>query len=259
LVRLIRNGWRGHFVPPSKRDVGDERFRLSLSAIAAHDARPVEKPVPLALDAVEHWRQEHQVDERRVELRATAGGDYRRRLAYPAPIAITSTVGDGVKGVGEGNDARGEWNLRAAKAAWISRSIPPFVVREDAVGEIGVEWRQRGEHLGATCGMGGDLTSLGVGEFRALVDDVEQCFVNLADIVEESDALDAAALVIVQLGGVGEDERVCGDTADVRTGSRIVGVDGIQERLESGGSESFGGVTASALEDIERAGGESGS
>ena len=44
--------------------------------------------------------------------------------------------------------------------------------------------------------------------------------VDLADVVEECDALDAAHCVVVEVGRVGEDERVGGDAPDVRAGVR---------------------------------------
>ena len=44
-----------------------------------------------------------------------------------------------------------------------------------------------------------------------------------------------------RLGGVGEDERIGGDAADVGAGLGIVGVDGVEQRLERGGGEALGG------------------
>jgi hypothetical protein len=40
--------------------------------------------------------------------------------------------------------------------------------------------------------------------------------VDLSDVVEEGDALDALALVLGELGGFAEDEAIRGDAADVR-------------------------------------------
>ena len=80
------------------------------------------------------------------------------------------------------------------------------------------------------------------GERVLVVDDVEERLVDLADVVEERDALDALALVLGEVGRVGEDERVGGDAAHVRAGFRVVGVDGVEQRLERGGGEPLGGA-----------------
>jgi hypothetical protein len=77
------------------------------------------------------------------------------------------------------------------------------VVRKHAFGEIRVEGRYWREHFGATTRVGDDRTSLGRREMRLLMNDVEECLVNLADVVKEGDTLDPLPLVFVELSGIG--------------------------------------------------------
>ena len=73
-----------------------------------------------------------------------------------------------------------------------------------------------------------------------IVNDVEQGFVDLPDVVEECHTLDAALLALVEAGRVREDERVRRDSADMGTGVGIVGIDRLEERFERGGGDAFG-------------------
>jgi hypothetical protein len=59
--------------------------------------------------------------------------------------------------------------------------------------------------------------------------DVFDRLVNLADVVEECDALDALAFVVGEVGRVGEDEGVGGDASDVRAGVGVIRVDRVEE------------------------------
>jgi predicted methyltransferase len=74
-----------------------------------------------------------------------------------------------------------------------------------------------------------DLASFTGCETRVLVDDVEERFVNLPDIVEQRDALNDSSIVTIELRGFREDERVRGNSAHVCSGLSIVCVDCIEE------------------------------
>ena len=86
------------------------------------------------------------------------------------------------------------------------------------------------------------------------MNDVEQRLVDLADIVEERDALDVAERALVEVGGIGEDECITSDAADVRAGFCVVRVDRAQQRFEHGGGETLGSEAALALADEQDAG-----
>jgi len=90
-------------------------------------------------------------------------------------------------------------------------------------------------------------------ELRLFMDDVEQRLVDLADVVEERDALHVPLLAGIEVGRFGEDERITSHTADVAAGFGVIGVDGAEECLEDGGGESFSGQTSLAFAEVERA------
>ena len=78
---------------------------------------------------------------------------------------------------------------------------------EDAVGQIGIEQRERLDDAGAELRMGRDLQPLLGGEGVVVVRDVEQRLVHLADVVKQRHALDARPLALGEAARVGEDER----------------------------------------------------
>ena len=101
--------------------------------------------------------------------------------------------------------------------------------------------------------MGEDGASLGGRQLRVVVDDVEERLVNLADVVEEGDALERAQLVLIETGGVAEDQRIAGDPPDVLSRFVVVGLDRVEQRLERGGREALGALATTAFEAPERA------
>lgn len=115
-----------------------------------------------------------------------------------------------------------------------------FVVRQDALGELGIEAGEGSEHVGAPSGVGGDRATLVLAQLLPFVNDVEESLVDLADVVKEGDALDAAEGPLVPSRGISDDERVVGDASDVGPGLGVVGVDGVEERLERRGGHAFG-------------------
>ena len=257
-MRVIRKRRLARCGLPSKPDVGNELFSLAVSAVARRGAWSSGEAAPRVADALEYRRQEHEVHELGIELRAASRFDDGGRGGRLSTVAISAAVSDRVVGVGERDDARGERDLFAAEPARITMSIPSLVMGEDSLGECGIEWRERLEDLSAEARMLGDFAARGVAEPGLFVDDVEECFVNLADVVEERDAFDVAALMRVEARGVGEDQRVLGDAAYVRAGFGIVRVDGVEQGLESRGGESLRGRTSAAFQDVQRARADAG-
>ena len=84
-----------------------------------------------------------------------------------------------------------------------------------------------------------DQRALAIVELVVVVDNVEEGGVDLPDVVVERDALDGAALVLIEAGRAREHERVGGDAANVRAGLRVVGINGVEERFERGGGDAF--------------------
>jgi len=88
----------------------------------------------------------------------------------------------------------------------------------------------------------GDRATIGRGQRLLIVDDVEQRFVDLPNVVEECHSLDALALVLGEVGRLAEDQRVGGHATGVSARFGIVRVDGIEQRLQCGGGKAFGGT-----------------
>jgi hypothetical protein len=84
-----------------------------------------------------------------------------------------------------------------------------------------------------------------------VVHDVEQRLVNLAYVVEQGDALDAADGGLIEVCRAREGHAVRGDTADVRTGHRVIRIDGVEQRLERRGGEAPGSLRLAALSNEE--------
>ena len=101
------------------------------------------------------------------------------------------------------------------------------MVRQHALGELRVETAQRREDVRAAPGVGRDRTTLVGSEPPLLVNDVEERFVDLPNVVKEGNALNHAAFAVAESRGVGDDERVGRDAPDVSAGLRVIGVDGV--------------------------------
>ena len=63
-----------------------------------------------------------------------------------------------------------------------------------------------------------DRLPIGRAELVMIVNDVEQRFVDLADVVKQRDALDGVAALVVEPGRFGDDQRVGCDATDVLSG-----------------------------------------
>ena len=82
---------------------------------------------------------------------------------------------------------------------------------------------------------------------RALVDDVEQRFVDFADVVKQRDTLDLVLHRFVGAIGGGEDERVPCNPAHMCARPLIGRVDRVEQRLGQCRRESFGTSTPASL------------
>ena len=209
-------------------------------------------------DLFEDRRQEHQIDEVRIELSSASRSDDVGRLRDTATAAIAPIVSDRVEGIGEHNDSRRKRNAIAADSFGISGAVPSFMMREDTLLEIGIEWRERRKDFGAALRMSEDGSPLFRTEMCLLVGDVEEGLVNLSDVVKERDVLDDFSHMLVEVHRVGEYEGVGGDAAHMSAGVGIVGVDGIQECLHIRGGESLRGGATMSLTYDEGAGQNSG-
>jgi hypothetical protein len=71
------------------------------------------------------------------------------------------------------------------------------------------------------------------------VHDVEQGFVDLADVVKERDTFHGSLKPLVEAGRLGENERGRRYPAHMKAGFLIIGFDCIEQRLERCGGKSF--------------------
>jgi hypothetical protein len=166
-------------------------------------------------------------------------------------------VRDRVEGVGDAYDAGWQRNLASAQPARVAFPVPPLVVGQDAVAQVPVEESQRPKDFGAATRVRGNKAPLAGAQRGALMDDVEEGRVDLPNVVEECDPLEAAAGVVVQLGRASDDERVRRDAPDVSAGGVVVGVDRVEESLERCGGKTLALADfAPAAEDDSDSGGE---
>ena len=80
------------------------------------------------------------------------------------------------------------------------------MVRDHAIGKIGVELRNRSEDSRAAIWMRVYRTTLRRRELGFFVDDVEQRRVDFSDVVKECDAFNASTLSFVEPSLFGEDQ-----------------------------------------------------
>jgi hypothetical protein len=173
-------------------------------------------------------------------------------------MSVVAPVGDDVEGIGDRDDSGGKGNAPAAQPPGVSAPVPPLVMRHDAASELGIEWLEWREHVGAAQRVSRDRAAFGRRQLRAVVEHIEERLVDLADIVKKGDALERAQLVGPETGGVAEDEGEASDASNVLTGLVVVGFDGVEESLEGGGGESFGPASSTVFEGGKGAGDECG-
>ena len=158
---------------------------------------------------------EEDINEVRIELRALARSDRRNAIAKASRPAVATLVGHSIERVGNRDDSRRIGDAGAGDAVGISGSVPSFVVRNDPRRQIWIECGERGQHGRSARRMGRDRLTLRASEPRALVNNVEQRFMYLADIVEQRDALDL--VLRREIGSIRcrEDQGIARDTSHV--------------------------------------------
>jgi len=168
---------------PPEADVGDVFF---------FESRPplVDRNLPrgdfsLGLHkAREYRRQDEQVDQLRIKgCFAFLHDDVARDFDRPA-LSVAAMECDGVEGVGDRHDAGGQRDSFALELTGIARAIPPLVVMEHAASELGIEAVEWREDVSAPLWVGEDRAPFGVRQLTVVVNDVEQRFVDLADVVK---------------------------------------------------------------------------
>lgn len=243
-------------LPPAKDDIGCPRFGSQLAPAGVGVLTDLALG---ALDAELDGRREEDVHEIGIELCAATAADGIDGRG-PTPTALVAAdMGDRVVTIGDGDDACGERDRPAGQATWVAPSVPPLVMTEDAIGQMGVERDEWGEDVGTTTRMGGDCHPVGIAELLvAVMNDVEEGGGDLPDIMEERHALDLTSFRCVEPGRVGEDQCGSGNAAHMTPGVRVIGVYGEEKRLERGGAEALGGPTRIAFPEPggdERSGG----
>jgi hypothetical protein len=182
-----------------------------------------------------------------VKLRLASLDDDLGCVMRGAADAVSPSVRYHIKGVRQRNDPRGEGRPIATQAAWISRTVPPLMVRKHSFGELGIECRDRGEHVGTSFRVRRNRAALCGGQLARLANDVEERLVDLANVVKERRKLDSAPFRSFDAQRLGENQRVLGYTPDVGARLPIVGVNGAEQGFESGGGKPLGAFSELSL------------
>jgi len=222
--------------PPAEGDVGgpsrDRARRIAALGGAVSLAMRARRVAPRHAKRGRDGRQANEIDQLRIELRPASLLKRPQARVEAARGAVAPGDGDRIDRVGDRHDPRGERDRRAADPPGIPATIPALVVREHAALQFGIERRERGEDGGAAPRVGGDCRALRRRQSRPVVDQVEERFVDLPDVVEEGDALDDVALARREVGRLRDDERVARHAPHVRARLRVGGIDGVEERFE---------------------------
>jgi hypothetical protein len=197
-----------------------------------------------------------QIDEDGLELRSASFANRLYCLTEASRSAIAAAMCDRVEAVRNRNDARLQRNPFSPETVRIAFSVPTFVVRGDAAPEIGIKRAKRIENFSATLWMGFHCSPLLRRELGCLVEDVRQSSVELADVVKQCDALNAAQPVPVEPCGPGQNQRVRRDSAHVLARLFVVGIDRIEQRFHRRRGESLGFGPRSVLAVEKSAGGD---
>src|SRR5688572_14525818 len=192
------------WLPPSESEIG-RALRFTAAPVAFPSLRPVRFP-RLAIHLGEERRTQKQIDQLGVELRPASFGDRPRSFLEALRMTVPAPVDDCIEAVGDCDNPRLERDFFPLQAERISGSIPALVVRGDAFPQLRIKSDERLEDLRAALGMGHHRQLVFGAQLPDVVADVRQGLVELADVVEERDALDAAEHPVVEIGGLGEDE-----------------------------------------------------
>jgi hypothetical protein len=221
---------------------------VDISAVAAGWLTAAVVRLMRGRELLDHRRLQQQVDEVRVELRPSLSSDFHCRSLSAARAAVMAAIRDDVERISNRRNACEKRNAAAGKPPGIAFSIPPFVVGQNAHRQLWIEWLQWREHVRSAPWMREDCAPLLGRQVCAVVHDVQERFMNLADVVEERDALDGSHVAIVEVSGVAEDEGVASHPTEVLARLVIGGFDSVQECFERCGSEAFATFSASMFE-----------
>ena len=130
-------------------------------------------------------------------------------------MTVAPPMGDRIEAVGDRNDSGRERDSLALQATRIAGPIPALVVGGDSLAQIRVERGERSKNLGPALRVGSHGPPLLWCELGLVVKDVGESLVELTDIVEQRDALDAAAHALIEFRGFGQQERISRDATHV--------------------------------------------
>ena len=224
----------------------------AFAAIALKILRPM-KLAQRRQHLLEHGGEQKQIDQLGIELRSSSSQDDLGGGHCVPAGAVAPSMGDRVVRVGDAHDPGLDRNRVATEPRGIPGSVPALVMTEHTGAEIRIKARHRLEDLGAALRMGGDQLPFRGRELMIVVNDVIDRRVDLANVVEKRDALDASATRFVEFGGTREDQRVSRNAPDVSTRLVVVGVDRVEQRLECGSRKSLGGLAGGGLTSGEQA------
>lgn len=208
------------------------------------------------VDPADYRLAQKKINKIRIELRSAPFANGFYCLTQASRRAIASPMRDRIEAVCDRDDSRLQRDSFPLETARIALSIPTLVVRSHTNAQIRIECAQWVENFSTTLWMGSHGSAFFRGEFGGLMEDVSQSFVQLPDVVEQRDALDAAQSVLVEAGGLTENQRIGRNPTNVFPRLLVVGVDRVQQRLHGRCSESLGPGSSGVLAVEKSAGGD---
>jgi hypothetical protein len=164
-------------------------------------------------------------------LAAGAGVDFGDRFVPAAGGPVGAPAGDGVEGVGDGEDASAEGDGGLGERVRIALPVPALVVVADDGESFTLEEGDVGEDACAQRGVRFDDLALARRERPGLLQDLVWD-PDLADVVEQEAVLEAGVGEQLRRGRAGEFGRVARDAQGVGGGAGVFGLEGAGERAE---------------------------
>jgi len=127
------------------------------------------------------------------------------------------------------------------------------VVRENSFGQLGKKGRQRLENIGAAARVLHYRAPFFGSELLWFLHDVGYCLIDFPDVMKERNTLNPVLHSFVEISGACKSQCILRNASNVRAGLRIVCINGIEERLETGGAESFESNALTTLIVVEHA------
>jgi hypothetical protein len=183
------------------------------------------------LDPVLFWDGEEDFDHFGIELGAGTAADFIARMAHRKSFAVGAVADHGVEGVGDGEDARSEWNFFAAEAAGITGAVKEFLVGENDFGGIAEKGNARQDVVADFAVSAHDLFFVVVERAGFAEDGIGNG--HFADVVKECGASEDRQIIRGYGNCPGDGNGKGGNALAVTFGFRVLQVQGAAKGFQS--------------------------